>query len=102
MNGPMYSLLPVLGEQLVKVEIRPYVEADIIDTIRTHSRSMRTLNQRTHADVNGAHARVLASFGDQLKKTNLQYFDLENVEIVVSAFPNVKVNICMRDPSQHM
>lgn len=98
MGGHMHSLLPVLGDQLLKLEIRLYGAADKIDSIRTHCHSLQTVNLLTYPDVKGALARLLASYGNQLKEASLDNFDLESVEIVASACPNVKAGIFVNDP----
>lgn len=93
-------VLPVLGAQLLKLDITYPIRNDDMDLIRKQCGALEIINIRTedgpHCRV--AHAKLLASYGNQLKHADLKKFDLETVLIVTSACPNFTTNVSVDDP----
>lgn len=82
---------------LQKLKVHSAVCAEEISIIRKYCREVKELFIRLDETVDGEHASLLASYGDQLCKANLNSFSVENVRIVTTSCLNVQVEVRVVD-----
>lgn len=92
-------LLPILGAQLLKLEITDHFLNDAdFELIRTLCHALEVINLNVPAHLYGALARLLASYGAHLKQAHLRHMDLQDVQVVAYDCHNVKEKIHVWNP----